>query len=169
MFAKSFMNRARAVAALFGIMLTASAVQAQNAVITGKVTNEFGQALEFANVYINELTVSQATNAQGVYTIIIPAARVLGQAVNLRVRAVGHVPGATAIRITAGNQTFDFSLKKDINRLSEVVVTGSIEGTERAKVPFSVARLTAEDIPVPALNPVSALQGKVAGPAVLPK
>lgn len=163
MFAKSVMNRARAVAALFGIMLTASAVQAQNAVITGKVTNEFGQALEFANVYINELTVSQATNAQGVYTIIIPAARVLGQAVNLRVRAVGHVPGAAAIRITAGSQTQDFSLKKDINRLSEVVVTGSIEGTERAKVPFSVARITAEDIPVPALNPISALQGKVAG------
>ena len=74
-----------------------------------------------------------------------------------------YVPGVTAIRITPGAQTFDFSLKKDINRLNEVIVTGSIEGTERSKVAYAVGRLTAEDIPVPALNPVTALQGKVAG------
>jgi TonB-linked SusC/RagA family outer membrane protein len=165
MFTKTFMTRARASAAMFGVLLTASAAtaQAQNAIITGKVLAESGQALEFANVYINELTISVPTNAQGAFSINIPAARVLGQAVNLRVRAVGYVPGAIAIRITAGTQNHDFSLKKDINRLSEVVVTGSVEGTERSKVPFSVGRLTAEDIPVPALNPVTALQGKVAG------
>jgi TonB-linked SusC/RagA family outer membrane protein len=161
----TFSHRARAVAALIGVVLTASAAraQSQNAIITGKVMSESGQPLEFANVYINELTISVPTNNQGAFSINIPAARALGQAVNLRVRAVGYVPGVVAIRITAGTQNHDFSLKKDINRLSEVVVTGSIEGTERAKVPFSVGRLTAEDIPVPALNPVTALQGKVAG------
>ena len=161
----TFSHRARAVAALLGVVLTASTAraQSQNAIITGKVLSESGQPLEFANVYINELTISVPTNNQGAFTINIPAARALGQAVNLRVRAVGYVPGVVAIRITAGTQNHDFSLKKDINRLSEVVVTGSIEGTERAKVPFSVGRLTAEDIPVPALNPVTALQGKVAG------
>ncbi len=164
MFNESIRHRARVVAgALFGVLLTASAARAQNAVISGKVVNEGGQVLEFANVYINELTLSVPTNAQGAYSLTIPAARVLGQAVNLRVRAVGYQPGAIAIRITAGAQTQNFELKKDINRLSEVIVTGSIEGTERAKVPFSVGRLTAEDIPVPALNPLTALQGKVAG------
>ncbi len=151
--------------ALLGFLLAvpATRAQAQNATITGKVLSESGQALEFANVYLNELSVSVPTNAQGVFSISIPAARVLGQAVNLRVRAVGYVPGVIAIRITPGSQSHDFSLKKDINRLSEVVVTGSIEGTERSKVPFAVGRITAEDIPVPALNPVTALQGKVAG------
>ncbi len=158
-------HRVRVAAALLGVVLTASAsrAQAQNAIITGKVAAETGQLLEFANVYINELSISVPTNAQGVYTINIPAARVLGQAVNLRVRAVGYVPSAVAIRITAGSQTQDFALKKDVNRLNEIVVTGSLEGTERSKVAFSVGRLTAEDIPVPALNPVTALQGKVAG------
>ena len=161
----TFSHRARAFAACVGALLTASAAgaQSQNAIITGKVLSESGQALEFANVYINELTISVPTNNQGAFSINIPAARVLGQAVNLRVRAVGYVPGVVAIRITAGAQTHDFALKKDINRLSEVVVTGSIEGTERAKVPFAVGRLTAEDIPVPALNPLTAMQGKVAG------
>jgi TonB-linked SusC/RagA family outer membrane protein len=161
------MNRARAtVAAAFGVLLAlpAARAQAQNAVITGKVTSEVGQPIDQANVYINDLSVSVATNAQGVYTINLPAARVTGQQVNLRVRAIGYQPGLRPIRVTAGNQTQDFTLKQDINRLNEVVVTGVVgEGVERSKVPFAVGRLTSEDLPVPALDPVSALAGKVAG------
>src|SRR6185503_9900968 len=78
-------------------------------------------------------------------------------------RAFGYQPGVRPVRITEGTQTLDFTLKQDVNRLSEVIVTGSIEGTERSKVPFAVGRLTTEDIPVPALDPVRALQGKVSG------
>src|SRR5262249_41669490 len=130
----------------------------------GKVTSEFGQPIDQANVYINDLSISVATNTQGVYTFTVPAARVSGQQVNLRVRAIGYQPGLRPVRVTAGNQTQDFSLKQDINRLNEVVVTGVVgEGVERSKVPFAVGRLTSEDLPVPALDPVSALAGKVAG------
>ena len=166
MFAKPLFHSARAVAgALVGIMVAASAAgaQSQNAIITGKVVGDAGQPIEFANVFISELTLSVPTNAQGSYSISIPAARALGQAVNLRVRAVGYQPGMVAIKLTGGAQSHNFSLKKDINRLSEIVVTGSIEGTERSKVPFAIGRVTAADLPVPALNPVTALQGKVAG------
>jgi TonB-linked SusC/RagA family outer membrane protein len=145
-------------------LLLPVAAQAQgNAILTGKVVSEGGQELEFANVFIAELAISVPTNAAGVYSINGPAARVTGQALSLRVRAVGYVPAGTPIRLTAGSQTVNFTLKRDINRLSEVVVTGSIEGTERSKVAFSVGRLTAEDLPVPALDPVRALSGKVAG------
>ena len=43
-------------------------------------------------------------------------------------------------------------------------MTGVVgEGVERSKVPFAIGRLTAEDMPVPALDPVQALAGKVAG------
>src|SRR5512143_2027847 len=160
------MHRARAIAAAVSSVLLAlpAAAQAQNAVITGKVTSEFGQPVEQANVYINDLTISVPTNAQGVYTITIPAARVSGQQLNLRVRAIGYQPGLRPIRITAGSQTQDFTLRQDVNRLNEVVVTGTVgAGVERAKVPFAIGRLTAEDMPVPALDPVQALTGKVAG------
>src|SRR5438105_4128720 len=118
------MNRARAIAAtLLSALLTLSAAsaQAQNAVITGKVSSEFGQPIEAANVYINDLGISVATTAQGTYTITIPPARVNGQQLNLRVRAIGYQPGLRPITIRAGNQTADFSLKQDINRLNEVV------------------------------------------------
>ena len=151
------------VALLAVVVGTPAAALAQNAVITGKVTNDVGAPLEFANVYMNELNMSVPTNAQGAFSITVPAARALGQAVNLRVRAIGHVPGVVAIRLTPGTQTHNFELKKDINRLSEVVVTGSIEGTERSKVPFSIGRLSSEDLPVPSANPIAALAGKVPG------
>ena len=134
------------------------------AVITGRVTSEFGQPIDQANVYINELSVSVGTNPQGVFTFTVPIARVLGQAVNLRVRAIGYQPGVLPIRVTSGTQTQNFSLRQDVNRLNEVVVTGVVgDGVERSKVPFAIGRVTAEDLPVPALDPVTALEGKVAG------
>ena len=161
------LNRVRAIAgAMLSLVFAAPAVhaQAQSAVITGRVMSEFGQPIDQANVYINELAASVGTNAQGNFTITIPAARVSGQAVNLRVRAIGYQPGVLPIRITAGSQTQNFTLKQDVNRLNEVVVTGVVgEGVERSKVPFAVGRVTSEDLPVPALDPLQALEGKVAG------
>lgn len=160
------MHRVRVIAAtLLSVLLAlpASKAHAQAAVITGKVSNDFGQPVEAANVQITELSLSAFTTSTGAYTITVPAARVAGQQLNLRVRAIGYQPGIRPITIRAGNQTVDFALKQDINRLNEVVVTGSVEGTERSKVPFAVGRLTTEDIPVPALDPITALQGKVAG------
>lgn len=154
-----------AVALASGLLaaFTPGLAQAQNAVLTGKVTSEFGQNLQGANVYITELAVSVGTNAEGDYTITIPAARVSGQQVNLRVRSVGFQPQVRPVRITAGSQTFNFVMRQDVNRLDEIIVTGVVEGTERAKVPFAVARMTTEDMPVPALDPITQLSGKVPG------
>ena len=73
-------NRARVFAsallsALFALPAAAHA-QGQSAVITGKVTSEFGQPIDQANVYMNDVSVSVPTDAQGVYTITIAGARV---------------------------------------------------------------------------------------------
>jgi TonB-linked SusC/RagA family outer membrane protein len=157
--------RARRVAVGALVLLTGlgAAAEAQNAVLTGTVTSNVGHPLPNANVLITEMGISVGTNAQGVYTITIPAARVSGQAVNLRARAFGFQPQQRLVRITEGTFTFNFTLAQDVLRLNEVVVTGVVEGVERSKVPFAVGRVTAEDLPVPALDPVRALQGKVAG------
>ena len=164
---RTTLHRAQVVAAsLLSLWLAVPAASAQQtpaAVITGKVMSEFGQPVDQANVYINDLSISVGTNAQGVFTITIPAARVQGQAVNLRVRAIGYQPGILPVRVTAGTQTQNFTLKQDVNRLNEVVVTGSIEATERAKVPFAIGRVTSEELPVPSLDPMTSLEGKVAG------
>ena len=160
-------KRARMIgAALVGLVLAlpVASAQAQNAVITGKVTSEFGQPVDQANVYINDLSISVGTNAQGVYTITIPAARATGQAVNLRVRAIGYQPGLRPIKLTAGSQTQDFALKQDVNRLNEVVVTGTVgEGTERSKVPFAISRAHGRGHPDSGARSDSGAHGKGRG------
>ena len=163
----SMQCRSRALlGVLFGLFVALPVARAQErppATITGRVSGEAGEPIVGANVYITELTLSVATNAQGVYTLTVAPARALGQAVNLRARAIGKVQSVMPIRVTPGAQTVNFTLKEDINRLNEVVVTGTIESTERSKVPFAVSHLSAEDIPVPALDPLRALEGKMPG------
>lgn len=136
---------------------------AQGQVITGKVTAEGGVGIEAATVYITELSIGVQTNQEGLYTLNVPAARLSGATVNVRVRAIGYTPTTFSVTLAAGRVAHDFVLKTDVNRLSEVVVTGSIEGTERSKVPFAVGRLTTEDVPVVSPSPLLALQGKVPG------
>jgi TonB-linked SusC/RagA family outer membrane protein len=153
----------RLLAAVLALVAIPAAAMAQAGVITGKVTNESGAPVIAAQIFITELSLGVQTNDAGVYSLTVPAARIPATPVQLRVRAIGYRPEATPITVRAGSQTKDFTLKADVNRLSEVVVTGSIEGTERAKVPFAVGRLTTEDVPVPSSSPIAALQGKVPG------
>ncbi|MEO6331926.1 MAG: SusC/RagA family TonB-linked outer membrane protein [Gemmatimonadaceae bacterium] len=141
--------------------------QAQNAVITGRVASGDGRGIARANVYITELNASVATNDAGEYSIVIPDARASGQAATLRARAIGFTPQSRSITVSAGSQRVDFALAADVTRLSEVVVTGVAEGTQRAKLPFTVARLDSTDMPAPAMNPLTQLQGRVAGVSVV--
>ena len=145
------------------VVMVPAKLFAQSATITGKVTNANGEPLLAANVTIDALTVSQGTNASGQYTIVIPGARVTGQQVMLRVRAIGYAPVAKAITLSAGSQTQDFQLKEDVNKLSQVVVTGVTAGTEQKKLPFTVAQVSDKDMPVPGGNAITQLQGKVPG------
>jgi TonB-linked SusC/RagA family outer membrane protein len=151
------------ILALLLSLTTASVASAQGATITGRVASEAGQPLYGANVTIDALTISVGTAEDGRYTINVPGARVRGQQVVLRARMFGFVPVVRTITISAGSQTQDFALKQDVNRLSQVVVTGVSGATEVKKLPFTVAQVTAEDMPVPGSNPLTQLQGKVPG------
>src|SRR3989454_1924964 len=150
-------------ATLLGSLLFAAAgeARAQDAVIRGRVINDRGEALPVATVQITELNVGVFTSNEGRYAIAIPAGRVAGQTVTLRVRTIGHKPSARQIVLRAGDQTQDFTLITDVNLLEAVVVTGTQEATERVKVPFSVTRVDASQMPVPAEDPLRALQGKI--------
>ncbi len=134
------------------------------ATITGRVTGANGDPLRGANVTVSELAISVATNETGNYTIVVPQARISGQSVTVRVRAIGYTPDTKQVVLRAGSQSASFSLRRDINRLAEVVVTGVTGATEQTKVPFAVSRVDAEDLDkVPSSNPLAALSGKVAG------
>ncbi len=161
------LRRAARVSAAIGLALVALAPQQlqaqQTATLTGRVLNEAGQPIDGATVFLTELNAGALTNAQGRYTLVIPAARVRGQEVGILARFIGYTAESKRITLTAGTIETDFSLKQDINRLSQVVVTGVTGATEVKKLAFSVAQVSAADMPVAGANPLSQLQGKVAG------
>ncbi|HEY8309750.1 MAG TPA: TonB-dependent receptor plug domain-containing protein, partial [Gemmatimonadaceae bacterium] len=137
-------------------------VEAQ-VVISGTVSSEQGQKLSNANVYINELSISVATDAAGHYSVTLTPARLRGAtSITIRARAIGFTPGSKIT--TAASQTVNFSLRQDVNRLSEVIVAGVTAGTEQKKLPFSITRVDAADLTkVSATDPLQALEGKVPG------
>lgn len=152
------------ILALILSFASAGTVTAQDAAtISGTVTSEAGQALFGAGVDIEALAIRVGTGEDGKYTITVPGARVRGQQVVLRARMFGYAPQTKSITLSGGSQTADFALKADVNRLSQVIVTGVAEGTEKMKIPFTVANVSAQDMPVPGANAFSQLQGKVAG------
>ncbi len=157
----------RALGALALLVGTAAVAQAQNATITGKVTSDQGRPIEGANVFITELGLSVGSNAAGNFTILVPGARVRGQTVVLRVRAIGQRPDTKPVVLRPGAITQNFVLSADLNRLSEVVVTGVTGATEQTKAPFAISRVSADQMPVVGVNPLTQLQGKVAGAQIV--
>jgi TonB-linked SusC/RagA family outer membrane protein len=149
------------------VVVAPAFAQDQGAVITGRVLSEQGQPLSGANVLIPELNISVATNPSGNYTITVPAARVRGQAVVVRARAIGFQPVSRPLTLTPGAQTVSFAMDKDITELSAVVVTGVTKATEQIKLPFTVSRLDTTQMPVAGSDPISQLAGKIPGALIV--
>ncbi|MGE0441025.1 MAG: SusC/RagA family TonB-linked outer membrane protein [Gemmatimonadales bacterium] len=146
------------------LLLGTSSEALAQATFRGRVTTDRGDPIVGATVAITELSLQTITNAQGQYSLVVPTARVTGVSVNLVARAIGYKSLTRPIaQLAAGEQTVDFALNTDVNKLEEIIVTGVVEGVERARVPFAVGRVSAEELPVPALDPLRALAGKVAG------
>jgi len=151
------------IAVLTLSIVGAGTAWAQDAVLRGKISSDRGEPVSGANVVVEELRMSASTNATGEYSLVVPGARVRGQQVVVRARGIGFKPNSKAITLTPGEQTVDLTLPYDVNLLEAVVVTGVQEATEQVKVPFTVSRVDASQLPVPAANPLAQLQGKVPG------
>ena len=158
----------RMATAGFGALLlsavAAAPVLAQNAVIRGTVTSQDRkEPVAGVNVLIPSLNISVLTSDRGAYTLTVPSARIPTTPVVVTARGIGFKAMSRTMTLQAGDVTVDFVLQTDINRLEEVIVTGTLEGVERSKVPFAVGRLTTEDLPVPSSNPLQTLAGKIPG------
>jgi len=160
---RSFVRRLLAVACAVAVLPSWASAQ-QTATVTGRVTSDTGAPLASANVMIQELGLGAQANADGRYLLIVPAARVQGQQVTVTASLIGYRPVSAQITLSPGTITQDFQLVADALQLAEIVVTGVSGGAvERAKVPFSVGRVDASQMPVQAVNPLSQLQGRVPG------
>ncbi len=153
---------------VLALLLVPGWAAAQNATISGTVTDPNGEPLPGANVLIEELVIGAATDVDGKYSFEVPSEMVNGQTVTLLARFVGYTPQTRRITLTPGAHTQDFTLAPDLLKLDEVVVTGVTGATPQKKLAFTVSKLDASAIELaPATSPVGSMQGKIAGAAVL--
>jgi len=164
-------NFRRLIAVLIAAALAPVTLMAQEAAtVTGRVTNAQGQPEPAVLVRIESLNVGASTGADGNYRLVVPGARLrAGQSVNITASRTGLSPVSRTITLSPGaTLTQNFQMATNVLLLEDLVVTGLAGPTSRAVVPFEIAKVTAEDLPVPSLSgPGGAIQGKVAGARVV--
>ncbi|HEX8395110.1 MAG TPA: TonB-dependent receptor plug domain-containing protein, partial [Longimicrobium sp.] len=163
-------NFRRLIAVVIAAALTPVALLAQDAAtVTGRVTNAQGQPEPSVLVRIESLNVGSPTGPDGNYRLSIPGARIrAGQSVTITATRQGLGTVSRQLTLSPGaSLTQNFQMSTSVIQLDELVVTGVAAPTSRARVPFEVASVTAEDLVVPATSAAGAIQGKVAGARVV--
>jgi TonB-linked SusC/RagA family outer membrane protein len=149
------------------LFCAATIAGAQTGRVTGTVTDSAaGFPVAGVTITVAGTNLGAITADNGKYTLgAVPAGTY-----TLEARRLGYAPVRRSDVVVAGGQTVtvDFIVASAALHLQETVVTGVVDPTAGTKVPFTVGRVTKEDMPVPAMNAVTAIQGKVAGVAVVP-
>ena len=108
--------------------------------ITGRVMAEDGEPLANANVFINSLTISVRTDANGRYAIVVPSSQAQGESVVIRARAFGYSTESQQMTLRPGEQATDFELRAVTLELSEVgVATAEAAVSELRELPIADA------------------------------
>lgn len=126
----------------------------QSSAATGTVVDATGEPLTGASVIVKGTTKGAMVDNDGKFSI---AGVKQGQ--TLRVSFIGYV----AQEVKWEGQPLNIVLEEDNNTLDEVVVTALGIKREKKALGYAVTELKGEDLNQNLINPVSALQGKVAG------
>ena len=155
----SFITR-RALALIAA--LCPAALSAQEARITGRVTNEAAVPVVGATVRISTMGLGAITGNDGRYSFFVPAARISGQSVVLTARLLGYTEQSATITLRSGTITQDFTLVTAPTRLSQVVVTGEGTSTTREHLTTTINSVDTAQLQRAAQpqNVVSALAAK---------
>ncbi len=133
----------------------------------GVVTSaETGQPLSGVQVYIDDTNHGTITDAQGRYMIVGVEPGIYRVATRSLGSAEAHRDN---VQIGSGSAaTVDFALSTEALSVEGIVVTGVVDPISGLKVPFTVARVTSENMPVSSSTSGAAMiQGKVAGAQII--
>lgn len=140
---------------LIALALSCMMAWGQQRTITGKVTDDNGNAVPYASIKVKGAKTGVSADANGAFTI---------QAATGAVLEITGVGFTNAVVTVAESNVLSISLKTDANSLGEVVVTGLGRATEKKKVPIDVASVTSKDFAKSAnTSAAQALQGQIAG------
>ena len=146
-------------------VLAPSVAFAQQATITGQVRSASGAPLPSAQVFIQQLNIGGQTNADGSYTLSVPATQATGQRVTIFARRIGFQQDSASVTLTAGaSLQQNFTLAEAPTQLQSVVVTALGVEREKSQLGTSVQQLSSEQLnQTRAQSVVNQLQGKVSG------
>lgn len=149
---KQFLRKALLLPVL---LLLSCFLFAQQKTVTGKIVDTDGKPIQGVTIGIKGNTTSTTTNAEGAFSIVVPANE-----------SVLKISSATFVyqEIVVGERTtLSITMEKDLKQIDEVVVVGY--GTQRARaITGSVATINPkklEDLPVASLAEM--LRGQVPG------
>jgi TonB-linked SusC/RagA family outer membrane protein len=138
------------------------AVAQQTGTIQGLVVDATtARPLPGVQIVVQGTQLGTLSNQQGRFQLInVPAGTQ-----TLRLELVGYSIATREVQVVAGQAaTANVQLEQRAIALQEIVATGVSGGAmERAKVPFTVSRVEADQMPVQAVNPLSQIQGRVPG------
>lgn len=119
------------------ILLISSEVFGQRGTIRGKVTTG-GLAVEFANIVIPGQNTGATSNAYGQFII----KDVTAGTYELTISMMGYQTEKVKATVTAGQTlVLNISLKEDLSRLNEIVVTGVSRATAVRRNPIPIATI----------------------------
>lgn len=126
--------------------------------VTGTVTDSTGQPLIGVTIKVRGTSMGTVTNVQGRFSLNVPDTAVL---------VVSYVGYQTKEVPVAGKTTLDIVLTSSATELNQLVVVGY--GTQKKRdLTGSIAVIDGDEVAnMPNSNPVSSLQGKVAGLTVV--
>ncbi|HEX6630747.1 MAG TPA: SusC/RagA family TonB-linked outer membrane protein [Gemmatimonadaceae bacterium] len=156
-----------ALLALCAFLLPGRASAQEVGQIGGVVTDSSsGAPINGALVSVVGTTLGATTGADGRYLLT----RVPAGTHTLQVRRLGFSPRDVGnVVVTAGGRaTVDVRMRTTALQLEAVVTTGVVDPTAGTRVPFTVGRVNAAELPVPSTNAVESIQGKMAGVNVVP-
>lgn len=130
-------------------------------VLTGRIADTRGMPVSNASVTIDGTGYSALANAEGRYSLTVPASR-SGAAVAVA-RRLGFRSVRQNVTLTGGTVTLDFTMASQPAQLSEVVVTALSQQREKATIGTAQQTVSSEQLGNQAPNIVAAMSGKVAG------
>ncbi|MGH7576472.1 MAG: SusC/RagA family TonB-linked outer membrane protein [Longimicrobiales bacterium] len=144
------------------LAVATSPARAQTGTIAGRVIDrETRQPMAGVQVYLDGTAYGGLTDEAGRYVLSsVP----LGT-YTVVTQMLGYANGRAENVVVRADEpaSADFELSITVLKLEEVVATGTVDPIAGVKVPFTVGKVTKQDMPVPATRAAASLQGRVAG------
>jgi len=140
------------------VVITGKDVEVTETKVSGKITSSLGEVLQGVSVKVKGSSLGTQTDANGNFTLTVPDNAVLV------ISYVGYVQQEISV---SGRTSVNITLVASTAKLDEVVVIGYGTATKR-DLTGSIVKIEGKEVAdKPNTNPVSSLQGKVAGLSIV--